>query len=143
MAFITWRVCVCVCVLQRLCVTSHLCQFHLHLKTLFGPRTVQEICPVFLVLLVLSWSKNSIKRDLNACLHSLLYECLCAYMCVSGFMTVDWIRAKQNYFLLLVEGRLHLTGASLHVFLLHSISTICVYKHGQILYALNPLAIIH
>lgn len=35
---------VCVYILQRLSVRSYLCQFHLHLKTLFGPRTVQEIC---------------------------------------------------------------------------------------------------
>lgn len=38
---------VCVCILQRLSVRSYLCQFHLHLKTLFGPRTVQEINPIF------------------------------------------------------------------------------------------------
>lgn len=87
--------CVCVCTSETVC----------NITSLPVPSPPEDIVwtkngpgnpPRFFFsgILVLSWPKNSIKRDLNACLHSLLYECLCAYMCVSGFMTVDWIRAK-------------------------------------------------
>lgn len=67
---------------------------------------------------------------------------VCIWFYEMSFIYSIALEPSKTIFLFLVKGRFNLTGASLHI-LLRSISTICVYKHGQILYALNPLAIIH